>query len=250
MGDVLERDVGWVGERCDELARRQHWLSTLALSRLPDGSLEARYSFRHALYRQVLYQRIGALARAQLHRRAALSMERSRTAGVAVTAAELASHFELSHDLVAALRYYAEAANAALRSFAPTEALGLTAHALELLPCCPETGERLELELALVAPRCSAASQLLGVASPEATAAFERAQILSELVPAKTSRAMELSGLGWVFHVRGEYEKSRALASRIHLLAGSRSDPRLGVSASNLMGATLAHQGELPAARQ
>src|SRR5207344_2215908 len=157
--------------------------------------------------------------------------------------AELASHFELSHDLMAALRYYAEAARSALMHFAPTEAATVTAHALTLLPRCPEGTQRLELELALVAPRAAACTQLLGVASPEAKAAFERAYALCDLLPWTRSRALELSGLGWVFYARGEYQDARALATRIHALAESRDDRVLDVCACNLMGASVTYQG-------
>jgi DNA-binding winged helix-turn-helix (wHTH) protein/tetratricopeptide (TPR) repeat protein len=250
VADALERDVSWVGEQCDELVRRQHWLSHVALGRRSDGVLNARYAFRHALYRHVFYQRIGALTRAQLHSHVALSMERSRASGIAVTAAELASHFERSQDVPAALRHYGEAAESALKHFAPAEAIAVTAHALALLPRCPEGNERLELELALVAPRAAACAQVLGVASPEAAAAFDRTHALCNLLPGTATRAMELSGLGWVFYVRGEYAQARALAERIHALAGSRGDRLLHVAACNLMGAILTHQGDLTAAKQ
>jgi hypothetical protein len=113
VADALERDVRWVGEQCDELVRQQHWIGHVALEGLPGGSLDASYAFRHALYRHVFYQRIGALARAQYHRHVALSMERSRAAGVSVTAAELASHYDLGHDPMAALRHYGDAADSA-----------------------------------------------------------------------------------------------------------------------------------------
>jgi predicted ATPase len=138
IADALERDVRWVGERCDELVRQQHWIGHVALGGLPDGSLGARYAFRHALYRHVFYQRIGALTRAQLHRNVAQSMERSRAVGVAVTAAELASHYDLGHDPMGAVRHYVDAADGALKQFAQVEAVHLTAQAAALLPRCPE----------------------------------------------------------------------------------------------------------------
>ena len=53
---------------------------------------EQPYSFRHALFRQVLYERTAPLARAQLHRKVRAALEKERAAGVPVTAAELALH--------------------------------------------------------------------------------------------------------------------------------------------------------------
>jgi tetratricopeptide (TPR) repeat protein len=243
VADALEREASWAGEQCEELARQQQWLSAESVERLPDGALAARYAFRHALYRQVFYQRIGALTRAQLHRRVAQSMERSRAAGVAVTAAELASHYELSHDLLPALRYSAEAAENALRHFAPQEAMSLTAHALELLPRCPEATGRDSLELALTAMSGVAAALLLGVSSRETKRAFERAQALLEALPQHPLRGQVLHGLGLSLLVRGEYAESRALAERMHALFKVDGDHVLLFSACSLLGQINALQG-------
>ena len=247
LANVLERDSDWVGEQCEDLIRRQHWLRPVAVGRSPDGALDARYAFRHALYRHVFYQRLGALARAQLHGRAAVSMERSRAQGVEVAAAELAAHCEQAQQPATALRHYADATENALCRFAPTEAMTLTTHALSLLPQCPEGIERLELELALVAPRGVACSQLLGVASPQARAAFERAQAITDLLPPAPERAKELSGLCWVHYTRGDFEAALALARRMLTLAQNRGDGLLHALACNLIGATLTYQGDAPA---
>jgi hypothetical protein len=94
----------------------------VAMIELPDGSLDARYAFRHALYRHVFYQRQGASTRVQMHRRVAATLERSRAAGIAVTPTELASQHDAGLAHAAALRYYAEAARGAVEHFAPREA--------------------------------------------------------------------------------------------------------------------------------
>src|SRR4030095_53477 len=70
LADVMQRDASGLGARCDERGRRGQWLSGPALARQGDGSVSARYAFRHALYRQVFYQRIGTLARVRWHERA------------------------------------------------------------------------------------------------------------------------------------------------------------------------------------
>jgi len=91
VSHALDRDGVWVGEACEELAREQLWLTG---PRLHEGShaSEQPYSFRHALFRQVLYERTAPLARAQLHRKVRAALEKERAAGVPVTAAELAMH--------------------------------------------------------------------------------------------------------------------------------------------------------------
>jgi len=196
----------------------------------------------------VFYQRIGALARAQLHRSVAESMGRRRGLGLEVSAAELAMHHELSHDTAAALRQYALAAESALQHFAPTEAMTLTRHALDLLPSCPAGTTRLELEVDLLGPRSVAASQVLGVTAPETRAAFERLEQLCEQLPHKGSRALEM-GHGWSLFVSGEYDSALQRARRKLALAEARDDRVLYVAACNLSGATLTYQGALLQAR-
>jgi DNA-binding winged helix-turn-helix (wHTH) protein/tetratricopeptide (TPR) repeat protein len=241
---ALEGDAGWVGERCDELARRQQWLTALPLGNLPDGSIDARYAFRHALYRHVFYQRIGALTRAHLHRRVAVSMERSRAAGVAVPAAELASHYALGHDPIAALRHYNDAADHALNHFAEVEAFDLTGKALALLARCPEDSARPELELALLFKRGVACSQVLGISSPEARSAFERAQALCELLPETPALGWTFTGLGQAHWGAGEFRAAHAMGERVHVLAERYRDPVLLIAACKLMGMSCAHLGE------
>lgn len=243
VGDALGREASWAAECCDELAREQQWLSAPALGRLADGSLDARYAFRHALYRHVFYQRIGTVARAQLHQRVAISLQRSRAAGVAVTAVELASHFEQGRDPMAALRHYAEAAESALRHFAPKEAMTLTGQALTLLRDCPETSARDALELALSALRGTAAAQQIGVSSLEAKDAFERAHALLERFPDHPLRAVALHGLGLGLLVRAEYAEARALCERLRDASRSRGDPFLLICACSVLGQVGVLQG-------
>ena len=120
---VLQGDVAALGASCVELVRRQRWLTDAG----------GGYAFRHALYREVLYNQIGPLARAELHRKVAAALERERADGAEVSAAELASHLELAHQYIPAVRYYAEAAESALLQFSPSETIELAERALALL---------------------------------------------------------------------------------------------------------------------
>jgi tetratricopeptide (TPR) repeat protein len=249
VAQALERDAAWVGERCDELVRQQRWLSPPALHRLPDGTLDARYAFRHALYRHVFYQRLGGLMRAQLHHRVASAMVSSRAQGSAVTAAELASHYELSHDFATALPHYAAAAESALRHFAPAEATALTERGLELLPRLPAGRMRDALELTLAGMKGVAAAQLRGVSSLEAKHAFERAHALLDVLPEHPLRSMVLHALGLVLLVRGEYIESRSLGERIHALSDSAGDRTLLLCACSLLGQIHALEGSHREAR-
>jgi hypothetical protein len=53
---------------CERLARRGLFLEERGLETWPDGTVSGRYGFRHALYQDVFYQRLGRGWQARLHR--------------------------------------------------------------------------------------------------------------------------------------------------------------------------------------
>ena len=63
----------------------------------PRGS----YRFQHALYQQVLYERLGTARRVQLHRRIGARLEAGYGARAGEIAAQLAVHFERGGETVA-----------------------------------------------------------------------------------------------------------------------------------------------------
>ena len=91
VSHALDRDGVWVDQACEELARQQLWLRAPRRYEESDAP-EQPYSFRHAVFRQVLYERTAPLARAQLHRKVRAALEKERAAGVPVTAPEFAVH--------------------------------------------------------------------------------------------------------------------------------------------------------------
>ena len=145
---ALERDAAWVGDTCDQLAREQLWLVSPRAEE-GRGAAESPYSFRHALFRQVLYERAAPSARAQLHRKIGAALEREHAAGVPVTAAELAMHFERAGEATVAVRYYAEAAEAALANFSPEECMRIIERASPLLELAPNGPERNALQITI-----------------------------------------------------------------------------------------------------
>lgn len=244
---VLERDAAWVDETCDGLARGQLWLSAPRAGDGNDGS-DWPYSFRHALLRQVLYERVSPLARARLHQRAGTALERERAAGAPVSAVELATHFEGGRDPMTALRYYAEAAEAALMHLSPSECMSLSARALALLDQAPEGTERDVLEITLATLRGVSITHVLGFSS-EATSAFHRAYSLLGAVPQHPLRRRLLHGFGFVLCLRAEYAEALEVAERAEALASETNDPVLLLAACIVRGAVHHHQGRSRAAR-
>ena len=63
----LERSSEEIGTVCEELVRRGQFLVERELVTWPDGTVSGRCGFRHALYQEVLYQRLNASRRALMN---------------------------------------------------------------------------------------------------------------------------------------------------------------------------------------
>jgi len=243
VAEVLGRPLMEVIAECDRLVSRHFWLRLVTAIDLADGSLDAQYAFRHAIYRHVFYHRIGVAARVQLHRRVARALAAGAEKGVPSAPAELASHHERGREPGAALVAYAAAAQNALRVFAPTQAREICEQALTLLPAIPAGPERLMLELGIESARGIANAQLKGVGSAEPRAIFERVRELCELLPQHPARALLLNGYGASLFSRGEYSRLQELAERLDKLEGPDKAP-LSVMTALFRGGAAAARGE------
>ena len=241
VASVLERDAAWVAQISDAVARERLWLR-------PGDGKEGAYAFRHALFRQVLYERTAGTRRAQLHRAVGAALERERAGGVPVPATELAMHFERAREPTMALRYHAEAAEAALARFSPEECLRITEGASALLEQAPQGAERTELEIAIAALRGLGAMRLLGSGS-EAKSAFQRAYSLLDHVPQHPMRSRLLHGFGFLLCLRGEYAEALAVAERAEALGAATNDSALLSTACTVHGEVDQLQGRWRASR-
>jgi len=247
LAHVLGNDVSQLGETCDELAREQLWLAASASTQ--ENGKEKSYFFRHALFRQVLYERPAATVRAELHGKVGSALEAEHAAGQNVAAIELATHFDRGHMPLMALRYYGEAARIALLHLSPTECMSLTARALGLMDQVPPGAERSTLELTLATLHGVAAVQALG-AGDEARTAYVRACALLGDVPHHPMSGLALHGLGFVLDLRAEYSEALATARRAKSLAAKNDDPLLTLAAYAVQGQVLMMQGHPLAARK
>jgi predicted ATPase/DNA-binding winged helix-turn-helix (wHTH) protein len=103
--------------RCDALARRGQFVRSAGVAEWPDGTVAARYGFIHALYREVVYERVTAGRRVRLHQRIGERLEGAYGKRTREIAAELAVHFEQGREYRRAVRYLRQAAKTAtLRS--------------------------------------------------------------------------------------------------------------------------------------
>ena len=248
LARVVECDATRATEACDQLVREQRWLTAPGARRVGDLR-EKPYSFRHALFREVLYERTVPSTRAVLHRKVGAALEEERAAGLTVTAAELAMHFERGRAPLAALRYYAEGAETALLQLSPAECMSLTERALTLLDHTPACVERTSLEISLATLRGVSAFHVLG-AGDEAKVALQRACSLLADVPAHTMRGLALHGLGFLLTVRGEFADALAAADQADALAVQTGDSFLPLAACTVRGHVYMHRGRPGAARE
>ena len=247
IASALERDAAWVGDVCDQLVREQFWI---VAPRAEDGvdDPQSPYSFRHALFREVLYERATPSARAQLHRKMGAALERERTTRVPITAAELATHFERGGDAMTAVRYYAEAADAALAHFSPEECMRIVKRASSLLEQVPNGPERNALQITIGTLHGVAATRVLGVGS-EAKQSLARAYALLDEAPQHPIRGRLLHGFGFMLTLRAEYAEALAVADRAQALGSGTDDPVLLSTACTVHGQVDQLQGRSRSAR-
>src|SRR4051812_46071175 len=121
----LDEDVSVVEARCHKLARQHQFIHEREVVGGPERAAVARYGFRHALYQNVLYERVSLSRRIQMHRRIGIREEDLYGDHVREIAAELAVHFECGQDYGRAAKYLQHAAENALRRFAYQDAVAL-----------------------------------------------------------------------------------------------------------------------------
>ncbi len=111
-----------------------------------------RYNFGHALFQHTLYENLGPTRRARTHEVVALALEDFCGDEPGTRVGELARHWINATppaNLPRAIRYSHEAANAALRSLAPDDALRHYTKSLELLQAVSDPDPVLVLDLAI-----------------------------------------------------------------------------------------------------
>jgi predicted ATPase/DNA-binding winged helix-turn-helix (wHTH) protein len=119
-------------ELCEDLSRRHQIVRRVAPRHLPDGTITERYEFVHALYRQVIYDRLAPRRRARLHRCIAERLEALHPELTDEIVLELAHHFEAAGEWRRAVEYLRLAADIARRGLVHSQADCLLQRAVEL----------------------------------------------------------------------------------------------------------------------
>ncbi len=243
--DATEEDV----ERCcAALCRRKQFLQEQGQSEWSDGTVAARYGFIHALYQEVLYNRVPAGRRGRLHGRIGARLEVGYGAQAREIAAELAIHFIRGRDAQRASQYLWEAGDNALRRSAYQEAITHLMQGLEVLASLPENAERIQHELRLHTALGPALMAIKGYAAPEVEHCYHQARALCQQIGAAPQIFPVLNGLRSYYFLRAEYETACELADQLLVIAQREGEPTLLGQAYLALGINVGWLGEFNAA--
>jgi DNA-binding winged helix-turn-helix (wHTH) protein/tetratricopeptide (TPR) repeat protein len=141
LSSVLGMELAEVDRCCDGLARRGQVLLRDGMEQRADGSVAGSYAFRHALYVEVLYQRLAPGQAIRLHFRIGEAIEREGDKQDLTHAAQAALHFERGWDWSRAISYLAQAAARSSQRFANRQAHDYLARALAMVERLPAEGQ-------------------------------------------------------------------------------------------------------------
>ena len=246
----LEEGPAPVEARCEELARRRHFIQNVGVQVLPNGETVSRFSFIHALYRKVLYERLSESRRVQMHQRIAVQGEMLYGEHVKEIAGELAMHFERGAELQQATKYLQQAADNAIRRFAYREAVALSRRGLELVLQLPDSTDRAEQELSLQLTLGVPLIATEGYAAPEVGKVYLKARELCQQLGDTPDISEAFWGL-WTFHtLRAELTTAREIGEEFLRLAERLPYPGLAMRAQMTMEITFLHMGNFAPAME
>jgi tetratricopeptide (TPR) repeat protein len=247
---ALKQKVEEVEEVCEQLAKQGHFVEERGIAEWPDGTMSGRYAFRHALYQNVLYDRIAETRRVRWHRTIGERLETGYGEKTKEIAAELAAHFQKGRDYPRTVQYLEQAGRNAIQRSGYGEAILHLTNALALLNTLPDMPERTQRELTLQTALGTALMVTKGYAAPEVGRVFARAHELCQQIGETPRLFPILHGLGAFYLVRAELQTVRELGEQCLRLAQRTAAPTLLLAARAMLGMALFYGGEFTAARE
>jgi tetratricopeptide (TPR) repeat protein len=139
---ALEADTDEVDSCCESLAGDRGLLQYVGTETWPDGTIQTRYGFRHALFQHAARARSTSAKVRTLHRRVAERLEAGHAGHEDEIAAELAVHFDRAQQPAKAAPHFVTAGERAARRYGLAEAVAHFERALALLPAMGPGTER------------------------------------------------------------------------------------------------------------
>ena len=239
-----------VETQCDALARQYQVVQARGTVLWPDGTVTARYGFRHALYQELLYDQVPVSRRLRWHQQIGRRHEAGYGDRAWEVAAELAMHFGRGQDAPRAVRYLRQAADNALRRAAPSAAIRALTQAQALVSLLSDAHEQARQELAIQLTLGAACVATQGAGAPAVAQAYARALELSQQVGEPSQRCLALLGVAWVALVRGQALNAQELAAQALAHGHALPDSVGRASAHSLLGSAMSFLGALKTARR
>jgi tetratricopeptide (TPR) repeat protein len=171
---ALERSVSEIEACCAGLARREQFITKQGFTNWPDGTVASNFRFHHALYQDVLYDRLPEGHRVRFHRRVAEREEAAYGEDAKEIAAELAHHYGRANNPAKTVDYLSFAARQAQSRSAFVEVLAHARAAIALIPSLAKNIGRGKREFALLTMLATAATAIEGWGSATTTEACRR----------------------------------------------------------------------------
>jgi predicted ATPase len=211
----------------------------------PDGTRAELYSFRHDLYRELLYDRVPATRRALSHARVGRRLEAAWIGRLDAISSELAEHFERGNELARAIPHHQRAAGKAMRRSANEEAVSHLRRALDGIAEVADESERTKVEVELRIGLGAAFMATRGFGAPEVLEAYSRAEALCEHLGERADIFPALWGQ-WLFRWgRSEVDVAWQLCERLLTLAEKSGQAGLKLQAHHAAWATSFGRGKL-----
>ena len=208
-------------EVCETLVRHDKCISKSGLQEYPDGTVVREYTFKHALYRRVLYERQGPIRLSQSHRVVCEALERLYPEGTRQEIALLLmEHRAGCGEWHKALECLGEARKTARARFAYRDGLTLFSLGDELAKHLPEP-ERVAVELELLEGK---AAIYAATRDSQASASYERLAALASARGLADVRARALIGMTYALSWR-DNAKCRALLKEALEASAAQLDP-------------------------
>ena len=236
---TLECPQNEVEERCALLSRREQFVSEQGPATWPDGTVAGSFRFHHALYQEVLYDRLAAGQRLELHRRIAMREEAAYGDHAAEIATELAHHFNCANNRERAIHYFRIAGDRSVGRAAVMEAEDHYRGALELLMELPPAGDRDRQELTLQISLGTVLLTSKNWSHPETASVFARAEELAKGLGENIQLVSALLGLLISCTGSGRFRLAREVGERMLRVADDSGDPDSLSVAHTFMGETL-----------
>jgi len=227
VAHVLEAEPEDVDSTCETLASDRRLLKYVGTEVWPDGTIQSRYGFPHALFQHAAIARTSSASLRSWHRRIAERLEQGYGERQEEIASELAEHYDEARVCSKALSLRATAGERAFKRHGYAEALGHFRRGRQLLPSMPEGRARDELELRILLGLGQSQFLVEGVNTTESVPAYERAVDLSRALGDEGSLCSALAGRLHDRLLQGELVRASSGVDELLTVAGRVADPSL-----------------------